>query len=137
MTGGNGFIGSHLVQRLLGSRFEVTCLLRETSDTRFIGGELPQVRTCVGELRDAASLAAAVRGADAVVHCAGTTAALRRADYFAVNEQGTRNLVDACSAPEAGVRHLVVLSSLAAAGPGTVERPAAETDRPAPVSAYG
>lgn len=137
MTGGNGFIGSHLVQALLASGFEVACLLRETSDTRFIRRELPRVRVSLGELRDPGSLAAAVHGADAVVHCAGTTRALRPGDYFATNQQGTRNLVDACGARRAHVRHLVVLSSLAATGPGTLERPAEESDRPRPVSAYG
>ncbi len=137
LTGANGFIGSHLLQGLLERGFEVSILLRRTSDTRFIDEELDRVRVTYGGLRSAESLREAVDGAEAVVHCAAKTKALRREEYYAVNAEGTRNLVEACNASGAPLRRFVLVSSLSVSGPGTPADPAREDRRPRPVSDYG
>lgn len=89
----------------------------------------------VGDVARAESYSAAVPDVDVVAHLAGLVKALTRDELFAVNAEGTRALAEVVA--EAGRPKLVLVSSLAAAGPATPERPRVETDRPAPVSLYG
>ena len=127
VTGASGFIGGHLVERLVRDGHAVRGLVRGGSDTsllRRLGAEL-----VVGDLGDPASLAAAVRGCGAVVHCGavvsdwGLPEEIRR-----INVDGTRNLMEAAG-PEA-VDRFVHLSSTDVYGyPG--DRAVEETRRPA------
>ena len=137
LTGANGFIGSHLLEGLLGQGFDVAVLLRPTSDTQFIDPLLPRVDVRYGDLDSPDALRQAARAAEIVIHCAAKTKAMRKAEYRAVNAEGTRNLLEACSDSAGSVRQLIFLSSLAASGPGSVECPATEDAEPRPVSAYG
>jgi len=68
VTGGTGFVGSHLVRRLLERNWEVRCLVRAASRLDNLK-DLP-VEFATGDLRDVDSIRQAVRGADAVYHCA-------------------------------------------------------------------
>ena len=70
-----------------------------------------------------------------VIHCAGATKARRISGFYQVNQVGTQNVVSAANAQK--VTRLIYISSLAAAGPATSERPAREEDPPRPVSEYG
>jgi nucleoside-diphosphate-sugar epimerase len=135
VTGGNGFVGSHLVEGLLAQGHQVRCLLRPTSDLSFIAS-LP-LEHVWGALDDVESLERACRGVDAVYHLAGATKAPDAATYFRVNEQGTRSLLEACWRVNPGVRRFVYCSSLAAAGPADSSTPIDETCPPHPVSHYG
>jgi len=137
LTGGNGFVGSHVLDELLRLGHEVTVLLRKTSDTRFIEGALGRARVVYGDVQSAESLQPAVRDAEAVVHCAGKTKAVRKRDYYAVNALGTQGLVEACNKHARDLRRFVLISSLAASGPGTSQAPAREDGPARPVTAYG
>jgi nucleoside-diphosphate-sugar epimerase len=137
LTGGNGFVGSHIVDALVAQRIPLVLLLRDTSSTRFIEPHLGGVEVRVGSLDDGASLREALAtGVTHVVHCAGLTKAVRIHEFYDVNQAGTRRLVDAVNEC-GGVERLVLVSSLAAAGPASAGRPARETDPPHPVSEYG
>jgi len=130
VTGGTGFIGSHLVERLTGQGRAVRCLVRRTSAV----GSLPAaVERAEGDLDTGAGLAEALRGVDTVIHLAGVTKARIPADYDRGNASGTANLVSAAS----GVQRFVHVSSLAAAGPSPADRALTEQDAPHPVSQYG
>ena len=73
-----------------------------------------------------------------VIHCAGATKACRLAEFYEVNQGGTRNVVDAVNAQAGRVQRLVHISSLAAAGPARCRNsPRARRTRPSPVSEYG
>jgi nucleoside-diphosphate-sugar epimerase len=135
VTGGTGFVGSHLVEALLARGDEVTCLVRDPGRLRWIA-DLP-VRVVRGDCSDPDSLPAAVEGASVVYHAAGLTKARKAGEYYAVNHIGTRNLLDACARFAAGLRRFVLVSSLAAAGPSPDGRPVTATDPPRPVSDYG
>src|SRR5204863_5200709 len=89
-----------------------------------------------GDVTCPETLPAAVEGADVVFHLAGLTRALSRRELFAVNEEGTRNLLSACAA-RADPPVVVLVSSLAAAGPSPLGRIRSEEDPSAPVSNYG
>ncbi len=132
VTGATGFVGSHLVDRLLERGERVRILVRPTSNVRWIEGK-PIERTAA-DLRDPGALEAAVRGVRAVLHFGGRISASRERDYMESNAEGTGNLARAFleSAPPGGT--FIYCSSLAAGGPGL---PAREDDPPHPVSAYG
>ncbi len=113
VTGGNGFLGSHVAERLATEGHDLRLLLRRTSDTEFING-LAYERA-EGDMRSPEALEAAVRGVEGVVHCAGLIGARNEAEFRAVNEEGTRVLAQA--AARAGVKRFVYISSLSAQGP--------------------
>jgi nucleoside-diphosphate-sugar epimerase len=71
-----------------------------------------------------------------VIHLAGLVKAISRQELFRVNVEGTRHVARACAGARPRPR-LVLVSSLAAAGPASPGRPRREEDRPAPVSLYG
>jgi nucleoside-diphosphate-sugar epimerase len=137
LTGANGFVGSHALDRLVAAGYDVAIMVRRTSNTRFIEGHLPSVDVRYGALDDPESLDRAVQGISCIVHCAAVTKALRRCDYFAANAEGTRKLVEACNRAAPGPKRFVHVSSLAVSGPGTVEEPAREDAEPRPVTPYG
>lgn len=135
VTGANGFIGSHLVELLVEQGWEVRCLVRRTSNLRWIE-KLP-VEFAYGEVTDPRSLEPAVEGVQIVFHLAGLTKARRAEDYFRVNEKGTENLLAACAGKAVGLRRFVLVSSQAAAGPSNGRTPRKEEDPPQPLTSYG
>jgi len=134
VTGGNGFIGSHLVEALLSKGADVRCLLRPTSDRRWLDGL--DYEPVLGTLDDEDSLARAVVGADVVYHCAGATKARKAELLYRVNAEGTANLAEACLARPVPP-FLVYVSSQAAAGPCGADGVRREADECIPVSHYG
>ena len=135
VTGGTGFIGSHLVDALLQRGMQVRCLVRKTSNLKWLQG-LP-VEWATGDCCDNASLIEAVKGVDQVFHLAGVTKAVREETYFQVNGRGTENLVHACLENNPHLEKFIYLSSQAAAGPSRNGCKKKETDQCEPVSPYG
>jgi len=109
VTGGTGFVGSHLLRVAGEAGYEIRALTR--------GWRPPQERIhwIEGALDRPESLAALCEGADAVVHIAGLINAATRAGFEAVNVGGTLAMIDAARA--AGVRRFIHISSLAAREP--------------------
>lgn len=137
VTGGTGFVGSHLVEALLARGMEVRCLVR--SDPKWLAG-LP-VSLVHGDLFSGDALRETLRGASAVYHVAGLTRARDQATLDRANVDGTRSLLLAARDAAPGARVLVT-SSLEAMGPNRVRPdgtpvPAVETDVPRPISMYG
>jgi dihydroflavonol-4-reductase len=114
VTGGTGFLGSHLVRLLRARDHEVIVLHRASSDLRPLDG-VPVARA-VGDVTEPASLVGTMRDLDGVFHVAGLVAVKPRlADRLArVNIEGTRNVLSAALAQ--GVGRVVVTSSIAAIG---------------------
>jgi len=135
VTGATGFVGSHLVERLIGDGMEVVCLTRATSDPLWLEG-LDVERRVAGLDQDEA-LRRAVRGVDYVFHAAGLTRAKTRQEYLAVNAEGTRRLLEAVLAEGLSLRRFVYVSSLAAVGPAPSSEPPDEAAEPNPIDGYG
>ena len=135
VTGGTGFIGSHLVEALLQRGIQVRCLLRKTSDLKWLKGL--RIEVTVGDCSDKTSLKEAVRGVDQVFHNAGVTKAVHEKTYFEVNAFGTENLIHACLENNPHIQKFIYLSSQAAAGPCRNGNKKRESDLCEPVSAYG
>ncbi|KAM6288945.1 LOW QUALITY PROTEIN: 3 beta-hydroxysteroid dehydrogenase type 7-like [Aegotheles albertisi] len=110
LTGGSGFLGSHLVPLLLEAR------LRELRVLDIGGG--PRVRWLWGDVGDPGAVGRALAGADVVLHAASVIDVWDRvtADVIArVNVQGTRHVLAGCRA--GGVRVLVYTSTMEVVGP--------------------
>lgn len=135
VTGTTGFIGSHVAEALVARDYEVTCLVRRTSDLRWLADL--GVKLAYGDVEDQESLLRAVEGQDYVFHCAGITKAKRARDYFVVNAQGTENVLRACRERQVALKRFVLVSSQAAAGPSGSRKPLSEEDPCKPITAYG
>lgn len=130
VTGGTGFIGSHLTERLLREGYEVWLLLRRRRQwlppqVHIVGGDLS-----TGEIPE-------LKGFHHVFHIAGLTRAVKPEDFFRVNAEGTEVLVNRIVDSGGISGRFIYLSSLAAQGPTTRDRPLKEEDPPRPVSPYG
>ncbi len=133
VTGATGFVGSHLVEALRRRGDEVTVLARSAKKAEALASL--GMRVIAGDLHDQPALRCAVEGQDVVFHVAGTVAARNEAEFLRANRDGTANLVRAGGM--SGQPRLVLVSSLAAAGPSTPGRPHAGSEPPRPVTAYG
>src|SRR4051812_6124420 len=123
ITGGTGFLGSHVSKRIAQCGHEVRLLVRPTSRLRN-GAE--GATTVPGDVTNPTSLEAAVDGCDWVVHAAADLNYWRQDPdrQMAVNVDGTKNLARACR--RNGVKRLVHVSSVAAVGIPTGPEPANE-----------
>ena len=137
VTGANGFVGSHLVERLVKESLQVVCLVRPTADLRWIRG-LP-VEISTEGVDSVEGLAKVIAGADFVFHVAGLTRGRSAREYLAANAEPTRRLVEASIERRATIRRFVYVSSLAAVGPNTNPSgsPLDETCQPQPIDDYG
>ncbi len=135
LTGATGFVGSHLVELLLEENLSPTCLIRQTSNLRWLpAGKLEFV---TGDLNAPESLRPFVESADWVFHLAGLTKGRNEKEYFLANYEGTVQLVRAIEKYNSTLNRLIFVSSQAAAGPSPDGTPLKETDPPRPLSAYG
>jgi nucleoside-diphosphate-sugar epimerase len=134
VTGANGFIGQHLVRTLLSRGDAVRAMVRRESTGEAL--KTAGAEVVVGDVTRPDTLQAAIDGVDVVFHLAGLVKALHSDELFAVNEQGVRNVAQAC-ARRTSPPVLVLVSSLAAAGPAPPGHPRTESDPAEPVSNYG
>ena len=133
VTGASGFVGSHVAEELASSGWRVRCLVRPTSKRRWL--TRADFEFALGDVNDLHGMPEALEGCDAVVHAAGLINALHPDEYFQVNAEGTLRLWMAAESHR--VKRFVLISSLAAAGPGKGSELQDESARPHPVGAYG
>jgi len=134
VTGATGFIGHHLVPRLVERGDRVRCLVRRPQQQTVFAGL--GIDFAQGDIALPAALDEALSGIEVVYHLAGATLSARRRTYMQVNAEGTRRLAEACSRqPQPPL--FLYLSSLAAVGPAKEGQPLSEGCPPRPVSEYG
>lgn len=134
VTGGTGFIGSHLVDTLIEQKnfSEIRCLVR-TSEKWLKGIEYTKVP---GNLHDLSVLKETLTDVDVIFHAAGVVKAPSWHQFERANVDATEHLLRI--AQKQDVKKMVVLSSLAAAGPSNKHGgPVSEADPMKPVSMYG
>ena len=137
ITGANGFVGSHILDTLCQHGIPAAALLRPNASKRFLESHLPQLDVRAGSIDDPSGLDAALEGVTHVIHCAGCVKALRRSEFYEVNQAGTRRVVEAVNRRDGQIQRLVHISSLAAGGPSLPGQRVREEDPPRPVSHYG
>ncbi len=135
VTGANGFVGSHLVEGLLSRGYQVTCLVRKTSNLRWLSGL--KVKYLYADISQKESLKDVLTEVDYVLHLAGLTKAKNREEYLKANYQGTKNLIEVCIHDNPQMKRFVYVSSQAAVGPGKDGKPLDETAPCNPITDYG
>jgi UDP-glucose 4-epimerase len=150
VTGGTGFIGSHLVDRLVKEGHEVTCLVKKNrKDLKKLGTEAVEVsylkklgvEIVYGDLRSKKSLikiANRIKSVDVVFHLAALARAyeyLGVKDYFLTNVEGTRNLLEAFKKKR--IEKFIYVSSIEAVGKSKTGEPLTEESPCNPVGIYG
>jgi nucleoside-diphosphate-sugar epimerase len=134
VTGANGFVGSHLAEKLAQKGVQVNALVRKTSHIPFQTG--PLLRLVYGDVTDLDSIKAAAQGVKIIYHLAGILRGSSLQKLNEVNAEGTRNVCEAALGVE-GLKKLVYVSSLSAAGPSRDGKPLSENSTCQPVSRYG
>jgi NADH dehydrogenase len=122
--GGSGFVGRYIARRMAADGWRVRVATRRPNEALFVRpyGAPGQVEPVLCNIRDEASVAGAIAGADAVVNCVGLLNAVGRNSFDAVHDEGAGRIARIAS--EAGVAHLVHISAIGAdaQGPSTYSR---------------
>lgn len=136
ITGANGFVGSHLCERLLSQGHDVYALVR--SPKKFNIDPHDRLHVLQGDL-DVETLSCVEKlpaDLDTCVHTAGIVHSYLTEDFYRVNAGGTENLVNNLKKKFEGL-HFVLISSLAASGPSLGTEKRNESDMDFPISVYG
>jgi len=139
VTGGTGFVGSHVCRQLLGAGHAVRLLVRDRQKAQAyyqrLGEGVPEL--VEGDVTDSASVNAALTGCDGVVHtAAGTPMQMGSVkQLFAVNVGGVKNVVD--SALVLGIERIVCISSITAIFNADASRVTADAPPAASKLPYG
>lgn len=140
ITGASGFIGSFIVEEALKQGFETWAAIRKSSSKEYLQDE--RIHFIELNLSSKAQLIEQLRPHqfDYVVHAAGVTKCLNKADFHRINTEGTKNLVDALLDLQMPLKRFVFLSSLSVFGAIKERLPydeIREDDTPQPNTEYG
>jgi dihydroflavonol-4-reductase len=132
VTGGSGFVGSHVVRALAERGDDLRLLVRRGSGVDHLADL--EFERASGDVMDRRAVARAVKGAERVFHIAGTTSMLaqHRQKVFDLNVKGTRIVLE--ESLREGVERVVFTSSVAAIGPAS---PSGTVDETHPFTAGG
>lgn len=135
VTGATGFIGQHLVRKIIAEKYPVRVLSRPTSQRP--ADFASEVEWITGDVTEPTTLEAAVRDVDIIFHLAGIIKATSAAAFTAANVTGTKNILDAVTAYGKKDVRFVFVSSLSASGPSAHWSPKSDDEPCYPVSDYG
>jgi len=135
VTGATGFIGSHLVDELLKKNYEIKCLVRKSSSTKWLDGKA--VEYVHGDLFSHDALELVLKDIDYVYHVGGVTFAKKKEEFYRGNVDATKSLLDACYKFNPGLKKFIHVSSQAAVGPSFDGKPIDETRDYHPLTTYG
>jgi len=140
VTGASGFIGSFIVEEALRQGLDTWAAVRRSSSRAYL--QDARINFIELDFDDEEQLKQQLGGHqfDYVVHAAGVTKCLKKEDFFRVNTEGTKHLVNALRAVNMPLRRFVYISSLSVFGAIREQQPyeeIRETDTPRPNTAYG
>lgn len=136
VTGANGFVGSHLVDLLIKEGHKVKCIVRKSSNLRWLEGKDVEIFDC--GLFDKNGLKEVLKDADYLFHVAGVVKAKNEDGYFKGNVETTRNLLDSLLEINKEIKRVVIVSSQTAGGPSvSLNQPKKESDPSEPITTYG
>ncbi len=135
VTGGTGFVGSFLVEELLANGRDVTCIIRKSSDLRWLR-DLPVDYMTWDLVHDEPPIER-LHDVDEVFHAAGLLTSTNEDAFYQVNSRTVSTLLSALHQAGVTPRRFLLVSSLAAAGPSFHRTPRIEGEPCLPVSHYG
>ncbi len=126
VTGAGGFVGYELVKNLRAKNIEVKALIRNKAQTEKL--EKLGAQVVIGDIKNKDQMLNAVKGVEKIFHIAALfrQAGLPDSEYYKVNLEGTRNLLDA--AVENSIKHFIHCSTVGVHG--NVEHPPADENTP-------
>lgn len=134
VTGGTGFVGSHVVDKLLAKNYEVRCIVRPTSNLQWLSS--PDIELFYSSLLDPDRLARAAQDVDIVIHVAGSLIEKDWNGFLNSNVKPVRLLLDAARKSDR-LKKFVLVSSTGAHGPSPDGHPKKEDEPCTPMSDYG
>jgi len=136
VTGATGFIGSHLVDKLLEKNYSVIATIRKTSSLQWLINK--PIQLVEASLNDKSQLLEIVKDVDYVYNVAGVIAAKSYEDFLKANKDGAKNLIESVYEVNPNIKRFIHISSQAAAGPATsLDKPVKESDQCHPITSYG
>jgi dihydroflavonol-4-reductase len=135
VTGANGFVGSHLVDNLLAKGWKVRCIVRKTSNLKWLKGKDVELYTC--GLFDKDGLRKAFKDSNYIFHVAGVVKSKSKEGYYKGNVETTRNLLDVALENASTLKRFLVVSSQTVTGPSTKNKPVNESSNCNPITTYG
>lgn len=135
VTGANGFVGSHLVDNLLAKGFKVRCIVRKSSDLKWLKSKDIELFDC--GLFDKDGLRKAFKDATYIFHVAGVVKSKTKEGYFKGNVETTRNLLEVAQENVSSIKRFLVVSSQTVTGPSTKDKPVDENSACKPITTYG
>jgi len=135
VTGGTGFVGSHLVDLLLNEEYKVRCIVRKTSGLKWLDGKNVEIHDC--GLFDREGLKTVLRDADYLYHVAGVVRSKNKAGFYKGNVDTTKNLLEVVAEVNQSISRIIIVSSLTACGPSLDGIPVTEETEPHPITTYG
>jgi len=136
VTGGSGFIGSHVVDVLVSQGYNVSCIVRKTSNLQWLKDK--PVKLIETSLYDKDLLKNVVQGVDYVYHVAGLTFARNYEEFVIGNRDATRNLIEVVSENSKNLKRFLFVSSQTVTGPAqSLDSPVNEETDCKPLTAYG
>ncbi len=135
ITGATGFVGSHLADKLKASGFDVMCLKRKSSSTKWLDGK--GFEYIEGDLFSNEALEKAIAEADYVFHVAGVVKSVNKEGFYKGNYEATKNLLEITKKVNPLIKKFVHISSQAACGPAIDSDTVDENTPPNPITTYG
>jgi len=135
ITGANGFVGSHLVDLLLEKDFKVRCIVRKSSDLKWIKNKAVEIYDC--GLFNMDGLRKVFKDANYIFHVAGVVKSKTKDGYFKGNVETTKNLLDVAVENVSTIKRFLFVSSLTVTGPSEEGKPVNELSECNPITTYG
>ena len=135
VTGANGFVGSHLVDYLLNKNFEVRCIVRKSSNLRWLEGKSIKLIDC--GLFDKEGLRKAFKDANYIFHVAGVVKSKDEEGYFRGNVETTKILLKVAGEIKESIKKFLIVSSQTVCGPSLDGKPVNEETECKPLTTYG
>ena len=135
VTGANGFVGSHLVDNLLSKNFIVRCIVRKSSNLKWLDGK--NVEIFDSGLFDKEGLRKAFKDANYIFHVAGVVKSKTKEGYFKGNVETTKNLLEVALENSTTIKRFLLVSSGTVTGPSLDGKPLNEKSECNPITTYG
>lgn len=135
VTGATGFVGSHIVDRLIEKGHLVKCIVRKTSNLRWLKDKPVEIIDC--GLNNKEELSTVLKNTDYLFHSAGVVKAKDEKGYFNGNVLTTKNLLEVCNEVCPRIKRITIISSQTACGPSLGNIPCDENTTPHPITTYG
>ena len=136
VTGANGFVGSHLVDYLIEKNFKVRCIVRKSSDLKWLTNKEVEIFDC--GLLDKVGLRKAFADAEYIFHVAGVVKSKHPIGYFDGNVKTTETLLEVAKEFKTKIKRFLIVGSQTASGPSRdANSPVDENSECKPITTYG